>query len=166
MWYNYNDYYEGGNKMKCPICGAKMIGKQLCQYCKITDDQIINASNRKVKEYRKSYKSDQVYYTNVIPKDISRLKLILYTIFLGFLGIHHFYVLRPVRGWFSMVTSVGSFLMILLSLTGVTKISIISIIFDILFLGFTINIIMWVLDIFSVLFKSYKVPIVLADKKR
>ena len=34
--------------MRCPICGAKMVNKQLCQYCNITDEQIYNASNKKV----------------------------------------------------------------------------------------------------------------------
>ena len=37
--------------MRCPICGSKMVQKQLCKYCKITDDQVKNASNKKVKEY-------------------------------------------------------------------------------------------------------------------
>ena len=78
--------------MRCPICGAKLYAKQICPYCKITDEQILNASNKKVKEYRKTGNTDMIHYTTVIPKDLSRLKIILYTIFLGLVGVNHYYV--------------------------------------------------------------------------
>ena len=93
--------------MRCPICGAKLVGKQLCPYCKITDEQILNASNRKVKEYRKTGNKDMIHLTNVVPKDLSKLKIILYTIFFGFVGVNHFYVLRNIRGTYSLVSTIG-----------------------------------------------------------
>ena len=154
--------------MKCPICGAKMVAKQLCPYCRITDEQVLNASNAKVPEYRKQYKQDSIHYTTVIPKDISRLKLILFTIFLGIFGAHHFYVHRNVRGIFSIVSVSGSFLMLLLGIIfHVTSSAIIfNLIYDIFFLTLTINVIMYLFDVIAVLCKSYKIPVVLADKKR
>jgi len=48
--------------MRCPICGAKMVNKQLCPYCKITDEQVVSASNKKVKEYRQTGNTDMIHY--------------------------------------------------------------------------------------------------------
>ena len=53
--------------MRCPICGAKMVNKQFCKYCNITDEQVYKASNKKVKEYRKPDRDDLIYFTNVLP---------------------------------------------------------------------------------------------------
>lgn len=154
--------------MKCPICGAKMVAKQLCPYCRITDAQVLNASNSKVPEYRKQYKQDSIHYTTVIPKDVSRLKLILFTIFLGIFGVHNFYVHRNIKGFFSVVSVAGSLLMLLFSMAipGATSIFIFKLIFDIFFFLLTINVIFYIFDIIAVVFKSYKIPVVLADKKR
>ena len=68
--------------MRCPICGSKMVQGLVCQYCNITNDQVINSSNKKVSEYRKKDMSDLIYFTEVIPSDVSRIKLILFTILL------------------------------------------------------------------------------------
>ena len=62
--------------MRCPVCGAKLVAKQICPYCKITDEQITAASNRKVKEYRKTGNGDLICYTTVIPNDLSKVKII------------------------------------------------------------------------------------------
>ena len=32
--------------MRCPICGAKLVDNKLCKYCKVTNTQIENASNK------------------------------------------------------------------------------------------------------------------------
>ena len=81
--------------MRCPICGSKMVQGQLCKYCGVTADQVENASNKKVTEYRKNDMSDLIYFTTNIPSDVSRIKLLLYTIFLGIIGVNHYYVTNP-----------------------------------------------------------------------
>lgn len=157
--------------MKCPVCGARLVAKQICPYCKITDEQILEASNRKVKEYRKTGNKDLICYTNVIPKDVSRLKLILYTIFLGWFGINHLYVLRPVRGIFSIVSTVGSLSILFLGIaveipsTGFLS-SLYVILYNVLFYAMAINVVIWAFDVFAVLFKTFKVPVVLPKKEK
>ena len=94
--------------MRCPICGAKLYQKQICPYCKVTDEQILGASNKKVKEYRKNGDKDLICFTTVVPQDVNRLKLILFTIFLGWLGVNHYYVLRNIRGSFSLISFASS----------------------------------------------------------
>lgn len=158
----------GRLNMRCPVCGAKLIGKQLCPYCKVTDKQILNASNKKVKEYRKSGNKDLICNTNVLPGDVSRLKLILYTIFLGWCGVNHFYVLRNIRGTYAVVSTAGSIGIMALGLVIKSLVGAWAVIYDILYSVFfymmAINVILWVFDIFAVIFRTFKVPVVLAKK--
>ncbi len=155
--------------MRCPICGAKLYQKQVCPYCKITDDQILGASNKKVKEYRKNGDKDLICFTTVVPPDVSRLKLILFTIFLGWLGVNHYYVLRYIRGTFSLLSFVLS--VVLFSIALANKVSasfaqIFMIVYDIAFFMMAINLVMWVTDIIAVIFKGFKIPVILAEKEK
>ena len=156
--------------MRCPVCGAKLVAKQICPYCKITDEQILSASNRKVKEYRKSGNKDLICYTTEIPKDLSRLSIILLTVLLGWLGINHLYVLRPVRGIYSIISTIGSFAMVIMGIA-ITKFSdlgatIYSIFYNLLLYMMAVNVILWIFDIIAVIFKGFKVPVVLAQKEK
>lgn len=155
--------------MRCPICGARLYQKQICQYCKITDDDIKNASNKKVKEERKFGNTDLIHYSSVIPKDVNKWKLWLYTIFLGFVGVNHFYVNRPVRAWFSVITTSLSMIILFITMFSTiqsqTVIEVILTIYDIVFLVMTVNVIMWISDIINLIFKIFKVPVVLPEKE-
>ena len=144
-----------------------MVQNQLCKYCKITDEQVINASNKKVKEYRKKDMKDLIHFTTVIPKDVSRLNLIMYTIFLGLLGVNHFYVNRVVRGTYSVLSFSLSIAIFILSLAVPTlrNYMIFELLFELLFYTLIFNIIMWVGDIINVFIKAFKIPVVLADKE-
>lgn len=154
--------------MRCPVCGAKLVGKQLCPYCKVTDEQILNASNKKVKGYRKTGNKDLICKTTIIPPDVSRLKLILYTIFLGWCGVNHYYVSRNIRGTYSVISTAGSISimiigMLIANLQGFWF-TLYNIVYSILFYMMAINVVLWVLDIFGVIFKTFKIPVVLAKK--
>lgn len=154
--------------MRCPICGAKLYQKLMCPYCKITAEQIKSASNKKAKEYKKTGRGDLVHYTNVLPQDVSRVKLWLFTIFLGWCGVNHFIVGRKVRGGFSVASLVSSILMIILSLTIKTTLPSILLtvdfFYEIAFFSMAINVILWGSDIISLLTRSFKVPVVLGEK--
>lgn len=154
--------------MRCPVCGAKLMAKQICPFCKVTDSQILNASNRKVKEYRKTGNTDLICYSSVIPSDLSKLKVILYTIFLGFLGVNHYYILRPVRATFSLVSTVGSLGIFFLGFARIPEgiaSQIYSVFYVILFFMMAINVVMWLADVLAVILRSFKVPVVLGKKE-
>jgi len=152
--------------MRCPICGSKMVQNQLCKYCNITDDQVINASNKKVSEYRKKDMKDLIHFTNVVPKDVSRLTLLLFTIFLGIVGVNHYYVKRHIRGLFSSISTGLSITLFIVSLlnTWLNAIIVFKIIFELAFYSMAINVILWVCDIINVAIKTFKIPVVLAEK--
>ncbi len=147
-----------------------MVQKQICPYCKVTDIEVLEASNKKVKEARKAGNKDLIHTTTTIPKDVSRLKLILFTIFLGFLGVNHYYINRPVRATFSLISSVGSIVIFIIylvvDLTGEFGEGLFALVYQILFYCMAFNIVLWILDIFGVLFKSLKIPVVMPDKER
>jgi len=154
--------------MRCPICGAKMVNKQLCPYCKITDEQVVSASNKKVKEYRQTGNTDMIHYTTIIPSDLKRWKIVLYTVLLGWLGINHFYVNRPVRSTYSLVSTIGSIGIMIIGFiveinTKAGKI-IYNVTYEVLMYMMAINVVLWVLDIVSLLFKSFKVPVVIPKR--
>lgn len=153
--------------MRCPICGAKMVQNQLCQYCNIIDEQVINASNKKVSEYRKKDMKDLIYFTNVVPKDVSRIALLLYTIFFGLIGVNHYYVKRVVRGTFSIVATVSCFSFYLFCVIFPilwTQI-IFRILYELAFYLMIFNLFMWISDIINILIKKFKIPVVLAEKE-
>ena len=156
--------------MRCPICGAKMVQKQICPYCKVTDTEVLEASNKKVKEARKAGNKDLIHTTTNIPKDVSRLKLVLFTIFFGFIGVNHYYINRPVRATFSLISTVGSIAIFIIylavDLTGQFGEGLFALIYQILFYCMAINVVLWILDIFGALFKSMKIPVVMPDKER
>lgn len=155
--------------MRCPVCGAKLYQKQICPYCKITDQQILGASNKKVKECRKNGDKDLICFTTVVPPDVSRVKLVLFTIFLGWLGVNHYYIKRNIRGSFSLVSFVASVVLFVLTLT--TKLAIgtfafsFGLLYDIAFVMMAFNLVMWITDMIAVIFRGFKIPVVLAEKE-
>lgn len=156
--------------MRCPICGAKMVQKQICPYCKVTDTEVLEASNKKVKEARKAGNKDLIHSTTVIPKDVSRLKLVLFTIFFGFIGVNHYYINKPVRATFSLISTVGSLAIFIVyistDMTGKFGEGLFALIYQIIFYCMAFNVVFWILDIFGALFKTMKVPVVMPDKER
>jgi len=155
--------------LKCPICGAKLLNKQVCPYCKVTDEEIRAASNKKVKEYRKTGNTDMIHFTNILPPDVKRWKITLYTFLLGWLGINHIYVNRPYRAAYSMVSTIGSLTMIIISMFAniVTDAGLIifNLLYEILMYMMAINIVMWFSNMISCIFKGFKVPVVLPNNK-
>ena len=152
--------------MRCPICDAKLESGILCKYCGVTKEQIESASNKKVKEYKKQDKSDLIYFTNVVPSDVSRVKLILFAIFLGLFGVHLFYVNRYKRGLYMVLSfPITLFFNVLsMSIPGFSGIYILQLMFEVSLLCFVISLIFWISDIMSIIFKGFKVPVVLGEK--
>lgn len=152
--------------MRCPICGAKMVQNQLCQYCNITDEQVLNASNKKVSEYRKRDMKDLIHFTNIVPKDVSRFSLLMYTIFLGLIGVNHYYVKRNVRGTFGAVSTGLCLLVFILGIacSFLWSSTVFRVLYELIFYIFIINIILWISDIVNVIIKTFKIPVVLAEK--
>lgn len=158
-------------KLSCPICGAKLYNNQVCKYCKnVTQESIVNSSNRLAKQQIKNKDRQNVYYTNYLPSDINKKKLWLLTILLGWIGVQNFYVGKYSKGLFCVITM--SFLVVFESVKILSinfgwrienGINVISSFFA--FLG-AIVFLLYLFDIFGLIFKTFKVPVVLGENKK
>lgn len=156
--------------MRCPVCGAKLYQKMICPFCKVTAEEVKTASNKKVKEYRKTGRKDLIHFSNVIPQDVNKVKLWLFTIFLGFVGVNHFLIGRNIRGGFAVGSTIACLVTFFIKMFVTFYSSVILIafqaIYEISFYCMVINLILWASDIFALIIKTFKVPVVLPEKEK
>ena len=149
--------------MKCPICGCKMKDEFMCPYCKITGRQVRNASNKEARERIKKGDKKEVYSSTYLPRDVNNTRLLVAVLLGGLFGVHQFYVGKNKMGFFYLFSFLLGFISFVLS----------DMIFkDVVFLKYIMNvglmlaaliIFLWISDIFKILFKSFSIPVVLAD---
>lgn len=149
------------SRMRCPKCGSKVI--EVCPYCKTQKEQIVYASNIDAKnEIDKSL----VHFTSVRPADVNFSQMLSYTIFLGLLGFHAFLVGRKNKGLFHLIVFIGCvcFMVINEIITRSGGFSYIIEVFDEIFqLSLGISTLIWLGDIFSVIFNFFKYPAILPE---
>lgn len=160
--------------MRCPICGAKLKNEE-CPYCKITNKQVIYASNKKAKELLREKKSEgNVHTSNVQPKDVNKVKVWLFTIIGGMFGVDSFYVGKFYKGLYSLLSYIGLYVTTLIKIMGdMVGAKDLVYVFDILQSVFTIfgvvAFMMWFVGVINLITKKYKYPVVLpkeADAQR
>ena len=100
----------------------------------------------------------------------SPTQLTLFTIFLGWYGIGNFYVGKTLKGIYCAVSAGLAFIFSLLYafLTndwGSAMVYIIGYGWHISGYLFMVNMLMWISDIVGLIFKTYKVPVVLAEEE-
>lgn len=82
--------------MNCPKCDRKIKTDQTaCSYCGTTLAKINNASYVKAVEVLNKgnlYEKESLFYLTKMPTELSRKKMLLFTIFLGLFGAHDMYV--------------------------------------------------------------------------
>ena len=150
--------------MNCPKCGNKIPrGFDTCLYCDTKVAQFTNGSNRAAKQAIKEGRKDEVVMTTTIPSDVSKTRLLIYSIALGFAGAHCFYVGRKARGWIIPILFITCFLFIIIPeswflhayLSGITAGMI----------G-AVGVFMWWWDILRIMFGKYNIPILLTSRRR
>mgnify|MGYP003306566201 FL=1 len=157
-----------GRKMECPVCGAKMVDNKICKYCGVTREQVLTASNEKAKQARKSGNKENICYTTEAPSDINKVKLSLLVVFLGLFGAANFYVGKYTKAWFNLISTSLSFIFsLLLFIFEKVKLPNLEYVFAIL-LDFVcwfmaVSLIMWAMDIFGIIFKKFKIPVILGE---
>lgn len=147
--------------MICPRCYSKIEkNKNRCDYCGFNLNELKDASNKKAKLALKSPYKDDVIYSKQLPKDVDKKRLLIYTILLGLLGVHYFYVGRLWKGiYYAVINSVSviiASLVIGLNIITNTPLYIAS---QFAAVFFALNIILWIIDIFDVTLNRFKVPV-------
>lgn len=148
-------------KKKCPRCGKKALSEMgVCPQCKLNFQKFSSATNIEGKVALKQGEKDRVIYRLGVPGDVSKLKLLLLTTFLGFTGAHHYYVGRKNMGFFySIFFFVGVIYTILTTAFNFDFTSEIGQFFYLLVLVWGLVIMLWIVDIAKVCFNRYKIPV-------
>ena len=145
-------------KFTCPRCGLRCYeGIETCPDCGLVFSRLEIATNKDAKQKMRRHDHDFIIMTSKLPSDVSRTKLILYTIFFGVFGGHCFYVGRYWRGATFLTTFIAMFLMVVFnsSLAAIGNGALLGVLSTLL--GFIM--LMWPWDIFMVVLKKFKVPI-------
>ena len=157
IWYNKNmKMFE--NK-RCPRCDYKMPKETaVCPSCRLNFEKFNSATNAQAKEALSQGETDRVILRKGVPNDVNRLKLIIITIFLGFMGAHYYYVGRKKMGLFFTLFFVVGLINAALQYFVIPRTDLTEIIaFASLIWG--IVLFLWIIDIFKVALNLFKVPV-------
>lgn len=149
--------------MKCPICGCKMKEEFMCPFCKITGEQVRNASNQEALKRIKKKDTKEVYMSSYLPKDVNNTRLLVIALLGGFLGIHQLYVGKYKTGLFYAISSFFSILFFVLShyiFKGVVWLE------YLMNFGYMLGAVImfcWISDVIKILFRSFSIPVVLGE---
>lgn len=150
--------------MKCPICGNKIYqGDKACPYCKLRTDVIVNAKNAPAKEALKKRQKDNIYYSSYRPDDVSKMKLLLLSIFGGFAGAHCYYVGRMGRGFTILIMFVVGLTLAAIPETWALHKYLSGMVAGAF--GF-VGVMMWWTDILAIVCNRFKIPIIIEDFKK
>ena len=153
---------ENMKKLRCPICNAKVTGGK-CPFCKITEEQILYASNTKAK---KEVNKKKVYSSTLKPIDVKKSDMLTLTILYGLLGVGSFFVGKKNRGLYQVISFGVFFVFFVLELLFMMyriENAVFNLLTDLVLLNFGVCIIMWTLDVCRVIFNRYSYPVVLPN---
>ncbi len=148
-------------KKRCPRCDMKSPSMaRICPNCQLDFEKFDTATNREAKEAMRLDESERVLMRKGCPPDVKRWKLILITIFLGFMGAHYYYVGRVKMGlFFTAFFMVGVINAVITTLVKSTITGDLYQIFTLLVLIWGLVIMFWIFDICKVVFNRFKIPV-------
>lgn len=132
-------------------------GRESCSECGLVFSRLEVATNKDAKKKMLRGDRDFIIKVSKLPSDVSFLKLLLLSIFLGEMGVHCFYVGRYYRGGLLL----GNFIFMMMLVIFNRQISEVN---DGALLGVLSTIcgfilLAWLWDIFMIITKKFKVPV-------
>jgi len=151
--------------MLCPKCYGKVDkNTNRCNRCGFNLNDLKNASNLKAKEKFRSKDADLVIYSKVLPKDVSKKKLLLFSGLLGLFGAHYFYIGRFWRGLFNLISTIFNsvfFVFYMLNYTGNEVFKYFEYFSGLLF---AIVFLLSAFDFINIIFNKFKVPVYIVER--
>mgnify|MGYP001864247514 FL=1 len=146
---------------RCPRCNTKMPKEiMVCPSCRLNFVKFENATNAEAKIALKMGEKDRVVYRKGCPKDVSRTKLTLLTVFLGFMGANNYYVGKTHRGvFFTIFFIIGVINAIITNVLNLNPSGELWEVFTFLVLIWGIVLFMWIIDIAKVALNKFKIPV-------
>ncbi len=155
---------------RCPRCNAKVISsEERCHNCGLIFERLKKASNTAAKQAIKRKEYNKVVYSCDLPRDISKVNLLLTAIFLGVFGIQYAKVGRYKMFMFMIISLFLLFLYTLLSVMPAIP----DWVFDDKYLGMILilitipsafEVMMWGVSIFQIIFNRFKVPVAIDEE--
>lgn len=147
--------------MQCPKCYGKIDpNTKRCRSCGFNINSLDGATNKAAKKAKKTIYKDDILYTTKIPPDVSKKKLLLFSIFLGIFGVHDFYVGKFWQGlYLALSTGIATVLALVLIITNTIAQNLLQDIYAFVsvFEGLAVIITIW--DIFKIAFERFKIPV-------
>ena len=147
--------------MQCPKCYGKIDpNTKRCRSCGFNINSLDGATNKAAKKAKKTIYKDDILYTTKIPPDVSKKKLLLFSIFLGIFGVHDFYVGKFWQGlYLALSTGIATVLALVLIITNTIAQNLLQNIYAFVsvFEGLAVIITIW--DIFKIAFERFKIPV-------
>ena len=138
---------------RCPRCDKKMlVTATKCDECGLIFSRLDYATNKAEKKKLKRGDRDYILQVTTIPKDVSYLKLLLYTLFLGLFGGHYYYVGKYVKGILMSAMMVYTIVCVIFNVYLVEALSV-------LYVPIGIGVLAWMVSCVYVICKKFKVPV-------
>ncbi len=145
----------------CPRCGNKCLKSQeVCDDCGLIFSRLKYASNKVAKRQLMRFDRDFVVYTKELPSDVKRWKLILYSGLFGLVGAHYFYVGKYGK---ALLMCLGFVYWIVATILNPILANYME--SNYLFVPIGIYGAAWIISFIYVLFKKFKVPVLIDETK-
>lgn len=137
----------------CPRCDKKMlVTATKCDECGLIFSRLDYATNKAAKEKLKRGDRDYILQVTTIPKDVSYLKLLLYTLFLGLMGGHYYYVGKYVKGALMTLMFTYAIFCVIFNAQIVEYLTI-------LYIPLGVGVLAWMVSCMYVICKKFKIPV-------
>ncbi len=146
---------EGKKKLykRCPRCDRKMLATaSKCDECGLIFSRLEYATNTAAKEKFKNGDRDYIIYVSNLPSDVSYLRLLLYTFFLGLVGGHYYYVGKYIKGVLMTLIFVYAAFCVIFNAYIVDYL-------QLLYVPMGIGVLSWIVSCVYVISKKFKVPV-------
>ena len=137
----------------CPRCDMKMLATATkCEECGLIFARLEYATNTAAKEKIKNGDRDYILEITTIPKDVSYVKLLLYTLFLGIFGGQYYYVGKYVKGALMTLVSLYTLFCVIFNSQIVDYL-------NFLYLPVGVGVLAWMISCMFVICKKFKIPV-------
>ena len=137
-----------------------MASLKTCPHCSLNFEKFYTATNKEAKEAIREGESHKVLMRTGRPDDVKLYKLLLLSIFLGFIGVHHYSVGRWKSGLaYSIFFIVGCVNGVLTSILESSIVGGAYAILELLVLGWGLVLILWILDVVKIILNRYRIPV-------
>ncbi len=149
------------NQKKCPRCAMRVDREvMVCPRCRLNYTKFESATNLEAKSAIAQRDDERVLLRKGCPADVARWRLLLLTIFLGYMGAHYYYVGRYKRGiFYTVFFLIGLANAMLNFIPGVSPRGDLWEVFTFLVLIWGIVILLWLVDILKVAINRFKIPV-------